>query len=220
MSRIRTWIKNKINVSRTRQFPEDIELEKHTLPNGKYKLKFYDHGNGRYNVQYRGNYMCFCNKDDIGEVQSYFDDNFNGDNVEKISDELRTRYNVVKKQRKPMKKGTSKRRRKTYKTSNLSFENRKNGRMQVRVMDKGKTHSLCCCYPYQREQVIDKFNYLKKDHTLDEIKKILKDDYNIRKTNKQTSNHNVSINSNGMVWKDGQFVKVDSKLFDLIDEYI
>ena len=220
MVKIRTWIRNRITRNRTYEVQENVELSNHTLPIGKYELKFYDHGNGRYNVQYRGNYMCFCNKEDIYEVQSYFDNNFDGKNLENISDELRTKYNMVKRQRKPMKNSTSRRKRKTYKTSNLSFENRKNGRMQVRVMDKGKTHSLCCCYPYQREQVIDKFNYLKKDHTLDEIKKILKDDYNIRKTKKQTSNHNVSINSNGMVWKDGRFVKVDSKLFDLIDEYI
>lgn len=215
MKRIKSRLSND-----NQRVPKTVELtDRHTLDEGKFKLKFYDQGNGRYNVQYRGNYLCFCDKKEIAAVQSDFDKDFNGNNLTEMNEVLRKKYNKVTRTNNVPKtqKRTRRKNRVSYKTGRLTFENRKNGRLQVRVLDKGKTQSICCCYPEERDEVVERYNNLKKDHTLQDIKKIMKKDYNIRKS-RDKNYHNISINSNGVVYLDGKFVKSDANLYDLVNK--
>lgn len=203
---------------------EDVELVKHTLPTGRYSLKFYHNRNGRYGVHYGKTQLCLCNKSEIVEIQSYFDENFNGKNIDEISQNLKARYNIkvyptrgIK--QKPVKAKTSRRRKKSYKQNKLAFEEKRTGRVQVRVMDKGKITTICQCYPNQKEEVSQRFNSLKKTHSLDEIKSIMKEEYNIRKVSNNVV-HEIIIRNNGTVIKDGKLCTIDSKLYELVDKFI
>lgn len=151
----------------------------------EYPLKFYETmTENRYTVKYKDIHICTCDKKQKQEVLNYFNENYNGKNIYEISDKLKKRYNIKIQNGKtyPKGKGKSKKSKKVnYKTAKLCFNPTPDNRLQVKVRDKGKTHTVCNCYPYQKEEVLEKYNMLKKKNNLDTIKIILKEDYNLRK---------------------------------------
>ena len=192
----------------------NIELEEFQLPKDEREngLKFYyNKTNGRYAVSLNNNYICACGKDDIPNVQKDFDKSFNGNNLDKVSLELRRKYNLNM-------------RNQTYKDANLSFEKRGN-RLSARITHNRQSHTICSCYPSQRKEVMSKYNALKKTKDLKEIKRIMKRQYNLKNNRKRTSriksNENIiSLSSNGSIYKDGKFCKADPKLYEYINKFI
>lgn len=154
--------------------------ENYTLSEAKYPLKFYKtRSEGRYSVIYGKNHLCNCSYEGRRKVQDYFDEHFNGKNLNQVTLELKKEHNQVIKTRKRGRKP------KSYKRNHLRFQPRKNGRLKVAVSDKGKTHTICNCYNYQIEQVKKDFENIKTNHSLDEIKEMMKNKYNIKDTPKE-----------------------------------
>ena len=59
----------------------------------QYTLKFYQKKNGRCQVTYKSNYLCSCENNETTEVEKYFNEHFNGENIQQVSDELKKIYN-------------------------------------------------------------------------------------------------------------------------------
>ena len=59
----------------------------------QYTLKFYPKKNGRCQVTYKSNYLCTCENNEAPEVEQYFNAYFNGENIQRVSDELKKMYN-------------------------------------------------------------------------------------------------------------------------------
>ena len=59
----------------------------------QYTLKFYPKKNGRCQVTYKSNYLCTCENNEATEVEQYFNAYFNGENIQRVSDELKKMYN-------------------------------------------------------------------------------------------------------------------------------
>lgn len=192
--------------------PKTNELEMFQLPKGERVngLKYYyNKSNGRYAVHLNNTYICACAKDDITNVQKDFDNTFNGDNLNDVSLMLRKKYNLNM-------------RNQTYKEANLSFEKR-GGRLSARITHNRKSHTICSCYPEQREEVRNKFNELRETRDLESIKRIMKKQYNIRgrKPKKILQDDGIiSLCENGTIYKDGKLCKVDPKLYEYIDKFI
>ena len=137
---------------------------------------------------------------------------------------MKNKYNIKdtpKEIAKPKRKGKAN---SSYSENNVLFELRETGRVQVRVSDKGKTHTLCSCNPNQKEQVSSRYDELKTEHDLDYIKKTMKEEFNLRVNGrvngKYNSNdnvkHQISIREDGVVFKDGQYVCVNEQLYDIV----
>ena len=115
---------------------------------------------------------------------------------------------------------------KSFREHSLTFHDRENGRMQVFIRDNGITHTVCHCNSTQRKEVNEKYETLKMNHSLDEIKAILKKEYNIQrkkhspKKTEDVAIHQIVIQSNGTVMKDGKFCTVDSKVYDLVSRFV
>lgn len=220
------WVIYKVNGQKPEKREKQTKLVNNTISPAKrtYPLKFYKtHTDERYNVSYDCIHLCTCHESEIMEVQEFFDKNHDSMSMKEMSEKLKTRYNLKIKRNvsHPVKRSRIPRRLKTYKQNVPTFENKKTGRMQVRVMDKGTTHTLCSCYPHQREEVVSKYNSLKRTHELDDIKDIMKTKYNLRRLDSNRKNvHEININSNGNFFYDGKFIKSDEKLYKLIDDYI
>ena len=148
----------------------------------KFPLKFYDTHRERWNVQYDNVHLCTCKTDEKEEIQNYFDKTFKGDNLYEISKVLKEKYNLkIQINKTYSKRKTKKPKLATYKTAKLCFNNVGGGRVQVKVRDNGVTHTICNCYPSQKEEVLQKYNILKKNNNLETIKIILKKEYNLKK---------------------------------------
>ena len=202
------WVVYKVT-GRLPNDKDELELDKHSLPNGKNELKFYYNGNtGRYGVLYHNKFICACSKEDIGEVQTIFDDEFNGKNLKNVSLNLRKRYNKV-------------RRYQTYKDGNLRFSER-DGRLTATITDNKKKHTICSCYPNQKDEVIAKYNSLKETRDLETIKSVMKSQYNIqgRKPSTSYDGNTISICQNGTIYKNGKFCKADPQLYEYISKFI
>ena len=196
------------------------ETQKNIRTEPEHHLNFYrTHTENRYNATYKNKHLCTCHKDQIDNVQEYFDEYYNKKSLDEISSELKARYNLrIKKNRPIAEQSRIPKTRKSYKHNNLSFEKKKTGRCQVRINDKKKIHTICSCYPHQKDKVINDYNMLKKEHGIEEIKKIMKRKYNLRVT-KNRDIHEININSKGNCFYDGKFVKNDDRIYKVLDEY-
>lgn len=217
------WVIYKVNG----KLPEQrTNLINNSLPpkQRKYPLKFYATKNeDRYNVHYKQKHLCTCHKTNIMDIQNYFDENYDETNIPEIREALKQKYNIKIKRnvKKNIRKSRIPKKLRNYKQNRPSFENKKNGRVQVRVNDKDKIHTLCSCYPYQKNDIVSEYDVLKRTHDLPEIKKILKSKYNLRKVNvKDNFMHDIHITQNGSFFYDGKFIKVDKDLYDVVNKYI
>ena len=223
------WVMYKVNgkipvdTAKTDKTPKteeySFQLVKHMLPKNerKYGLKYYHNSNGRYTAMYHQDDLSMCSYEDIPHIQEYFDNHFTGKNIIKISRELKNKYNQNMKKAKRGVKGQP------YSKNRLNFQQKQGGRLCARVNDKGKVHTICQCYENQKNEVSNKYDVLKKEYDIDTIKEIMKNEYNIigRKGKKARLNkHQINIREDGAVYKDGQFITVDSKVYDIIDTYI
>ena len=155
-------------------------------------MKFYKtRSEGRYSVIYGKNHLCNCSYENARKVQDYFDEHFNGKNLNQVTLELKKEHNQVIKTRKRGRKP------KSYKRNHLRFQPRKNGRLKVAVSDKGKTHTICNCYNYQIEQVKKDFENIKTNHSIEEIKEMMRNKYNIKDTPKEISKPKKRAKNNG-----------------------
>ena len=212
------WVIYQVNGKKNNTTNNRIN-ENYTLSEAKYPLKFYKtRSEGRYSVIYGKNHLCNCSYENARKVQDYFDEHFNGKNLNHVTSELKKKHNQIIKTRKRGRKP------KSYKRNHLRFQPRKNGRLEVAVSDKGKTHTLCSCNPNQKEQVSSRYDELKTEHDLDYIKKTMKEEFNLRVNGrvngKYNSNdnvkHQISIREDGVVFKDGQYVCVNEQLYDIV----
>ena len=195
---------------------KDNTLEEHMLSWGKHPLKFYVNRSGRYSVNYRNTHICTCKEDEIIEIQKQFDKMYGKMSIEEISDELKVKYNEKIKRNK--RKESRHRNCKTYKESRLQFEEKPTGRIQVRVNDNGKIHTICQCYPDQKLDVVKKFNELKKTYELDSLKTMMKREYNLRgKSRDDGVKHTISISDDGAIYKDGKYMKVNKSIYDFVN---
>lgn len=135
---------------------------------------------------------------------------------------MKTRLNIyltnlknrLNKQNKQEKTQTRKRTRKT----DLTFIKKTDGRMQVKTKKGKKWICLCSCDISQQEEINRRYKELKKDKTpLDEIQKIFKQDYNLKKI-RGTHQHQFLICNTGAIYKDGAFQKVDKGLYKMIED--
>ena len=187
------------------------------------KPKFYKKQNGRYQVTYKSNHLCTCEEEEIPQVQEYFQQNYDGENITEISNTLKEQYNIKiqhnKKYKKAKKTG---KRRGTWKSNKLTFEDKPSGRCQVRVMDNGKYRTVCSCNTNQKHEVTRRWNNLKKTHKFNEIRDIMKKDYNLRQLppRKMEEDHSVTINSRGQIYLDGKFMKVDKEIYNGVTNHI
>lgn len=180
----------------------NVGLEKHLYSERKNDVKFYYNKNTkRYGCLYNNNFVCTCRENEIRDVQKHFDKMFNGHNLEEVTESLRDKYNLSKRYQ-------------TYKNGTLRFTP-KNGRLTAHINHECKTHTICSCYPNQREEVTDKFNTLRKTRDLESIKKTMKEQYNIqgRKTIEPTPNGvKYTIDENGTIYKNGKLYGVVNQL--------
>ena len=187
-------------------------LEKHKLPESKRKnvLKFYSNKqNNRYGVLYNNTFLCSCEEDEIEEVQKYFDRTYDGSNLEEIISSLKTKYNLS-------------RRNQTYKDGVLRFS-KKDKRLVATINHERKTHTICSCYPFQKEEVTEKFNTLRKTRDLESIKRTMKKQYTIQgKKNRNPRNVDgeITLGKNGTIYKNGKLCKVDPKFYEFVDSFL
>lgn len=179
-----------------------VELDKHLFSKRKNDVKFYYNKNtGRYGALYNNNFLCTCKENEIKDVQKQFDKEFNGHNLEEVTISLKTKYNIG-------------RRYQTYKDGTLRFTP-KNGRLTAHINHECKTHTICSCYPNERDEVTEKFNTLRKTRDLESIKKIMKEQYNIQgKRNRKPMHEGVvyTIDKNGTIYKDGKIYGIVNQL--------
>lgn len=122
--------------------------------------------------------------------------------------------NRLNKQNKQEKTQTRKRTRKT----DLTFIKKTDSRMQVKTKKGKKWICLCSCDSSQQEEINRRYKELKKDKTpIDEIQKIFKQDYNLKKI-RGTHQHQFIICNTGAIYKDGAFQKVDKGLYKMVEE--
>lgn len=90
--------------------------------------------------------------------------------------------------------------------------------MQVKTKKGKKWVSLCSCDSSQQEEINRRYKKLKKDKTpLDEIQKMFKQDYNLKKI-RGTHQHQFIICNTGAIYKDGAFQKVDKGLYKMVED--
>lgn len=128
---------------------------------------------------------------------------------------LKNRLN--RKQNKQEKEQEKAQTRKRGKTA-LTFIKKTDGRMQVQTKKGKKWVNLCSCDISQQEEINRRYNELKKDKTsLDEIQKIFKQDYNLKRV-RGKDQHQFLICNTGAIYKDGAFLKVDKGLYKMVEE--
>lgn len=187
-----------------------VELKRHTLQSSDKvnELKFYtNRQNERFGCLYNNNFLCSCEKDEIKDVQKYFDEHYTGNNLEEVRESLKDKYNITK-------------RNQTYKNGALRFS-KKGKRLTAYINHEKVTHTICSCYPNQKEEVTEKFNTLRKTRDLESIKETMKRQYNLQGRLPTNSEGGViSVDKNGTIYKDGKLCKVDPKMYQFINNYI
>lgn len=129
---------------------------------------------------------------------------------------LKNRLN--RKQNKQEKEQEKAQTRKSTRKTALTFIKKTDGRMQVQTKKGKKWVNLCSCDISQQEEINRRYNELKKDKTaLDEIQKIFKQDYNLKRV-RGKDQHQFLICNTGAIYKDGAFQKVDKDLYNMIED--
>lgn len=127
---------------------------------------------------------------------------------------LKNRLNKQNKQEKEQEKTQPRKRGKT----DLTFIKKTDGRMQVQTKKGKKWVNLCSCDNSQQEEISQRYRELKKDKTpLDEIQKIFKQDYNLKRV-RGKDQHQFLICNTGAIYKDGAFQKVDKRLYNMVED--
>ena len=212
------WLMKKINGRKTEK---RVVLENNSLPKKerKLELKFYKNNRGRYSVHYNGKYLCMCDEQDISQIQDHFDKEYNGKNFKKVSKELKEQYNhQIQSGKSKKKRGRSR----SYRFNEVNFQEKDNGRMCVRVSDNGKQHTICQCYPSEQDAVSTMYDSLKKTHDIEDIKKLMKDKYNLhtKTVSKSQKKETITLDNNGVVYKNGKMVCVDNGIFEKVNKFI
>ena len=102
--------------------------------------------------------------------------------------------------------------------TDLTFIKKTDGRMQVQTKKGKKWINLCSCDISQQEEINRRYKELKKDKTsLDEIQKIFKQDYNLKRV-RGKDQHQFLICNTGAIYKDGAFQKVDKGLYKMVED--
>ncbi len=172
----------------------------------RYDLRFYHDTDDRCSVWYNKKYVCMCDKHDKTKVEKEFNKIYNGRNFTKTQQYMKKSFN----------KSTRHRKRK----SDISFIKQKTGRMHVRARKGRKRMNLCSCEPSQKDEILARYNQMKKDGlTFDEIRTIFQNEYNLKRVRRKDE-HTFKVSNNGTVYKDGSFIKVDKKVYDLIEKEI
>lgn len=129
---------------------------------------------------------------------------------------LKNRLNKQNKQEKEQEKTQPRKRGKT----DLTFIKKTDGRMQVQTKKGKKWINLCSCDNSQQEEISRRYRELKKDKTpLDEIQKIFKQDYNLKRV-RGKDQHQFLICNTGAIYKDGAFQKVDKRLYNMVEDML
>ena len=166
--------------------------------------------------------ICYCDEDQIDDVQAYYDSLKKSNSLDDVKIKMKQKFNKKTCNRKSRPKNN------TYKESKLSFEVKQTGRVQVRVRDNGKIHTICSCSPLQVDEVRERYDGLKHNHDLDEIKLLMKKEFN-KKINWKSEKandihtkgiHHIMLNENGSIYQDGHFVCVDDSLYSLVDKLL
>ena len=179
---------------------KNVGLKKHLFSERENDVKFYyNKHTGRYGALYDNNFLCTCKGEEIRDVQNQFDKEYDGHNLEEVALALKKRFNMS-------------RRYQTYKDGTLRFS-LKGGRLTAHINHECKTHTICSCYPSEKEEVTEKFNTLRKTRDLESIKKIMKDQYNIQGGKKRKPVDVVyTIDKNGTIYKNGKLYGVVNQL--------
>lgn len=180
----------------------------------KFELKFYEDPKSkteRGTVYYKGKRLCCIYKNQFDEVNKDFNKDFNGENFNSLKKKYGKKYHLVNKTRRGRKKVNR------LKDTNLIFSDR-NGRVEVRARLKGKTHHICSCNPDEVKTIIKEYNSLKKDknQNIESIKSKLSSKYS-RNYGVKNKVNEITINSNGLIYRDGKFVKTNQNLYNLIN---
>lgn len=198
-------------------------LKKKETPTMEYNLKFYPNNrdkNGRGYVQFstkgesRG--LCSCEELQFKKIQDEFNEQYNGENLEDLIPVFRDKYNQrirgKRKQSFKVKRG----RKKNTSLKNATLKSNKRGkRMEMRTRLNGETHHICMCYPYQVDECVKEFNRMKKKENYDipMIRNALSEKYNVKG---KTKTPNILIDKNGLIYKDGKFIKENKGLYNLV----
>ena len=167
-------------------------------------LRFYHDTEDRCSVWHNKDYLCMCDKHDKSLVEKEFNRLYNGRNFAETQKIMKKAFN----------KSTRNRRRK----SDISFIMQKSGRMHVRAKKGRKRKNLCSCEPSQKEEILARYNQMKKNGlSFDEIRVIFQNDYNLKRV-RNKDEHIFKISNNGTIYKDGSFIKVNKDIYKMIEE--
>lgn len=212
------WVLYKVNGIKPEQ---KTELINHRLPTEQCEnsINYYRNKNGRYTVNFKNTHICTCAEKDIPEVQKYFDNHYNGNNLKDVSNKLKRTYNE-KIRRKGIK--GKKPRLKTYRHNNVTFESKPSGRLQVRVRNNNRIHTVCQCYPEEKDIVRRRYDELKGTYGLDEIKVLMKREFNLRRINGYGSDdvNSIIIRDDGVCYRNGKRIEVDESVYSFVRWYI
>ena len=167
-------------------------------------LRFYQDTEDRCSVWHNKDYLCMCDKHDKNLVEKEFKKLYNGRNFAETQEAMKKAFN----------KSTRNRKRR----SDISFIMQKTGRMHVRAKDGNTRRNLCSCEPSQKDEILARYNQMKKDGlSFNEIRTVFQNDYNLKRVRRKDE-HEFKISNNGTIYKDGSFIKVNKDIYKMIEE--
>lgn len=192
-------------------FPNPIDWVIYKVTGDKPKqerhLRFYHDTEDRCSAWHNENYLCMCDKTEKDLVEKEFNKVYTGRNIEETSKHLKNIFNKhTKKSKKPAK---------------ISFiKQNGTGRIHVRTRHNKKTINLCSCEASQTKEILERYEKMRsKGLPITEIRSIFQEDYNLKRV-KHKDQHTYTINNNGAVYKDGSFIKVDKKIYGLLEKEV
>lgn len=172
--------------------------------------------------------LCNCYEDDFDDVKREFLERYDGTNFDELRKEFRGKHNLK------IRNGIGEKR---LEDCNLWFggRHRSDDRLDALTYMNGKKVTVCRCYTNQEDEVREKFDSLKKDgrYTLDGICRKMSAEYNLKhrrkgkrrakakaKKTQSKRHHTIEISDEGLIYRDGQFVKTNKELYKVINSMI
>lgn len=168
--------------------------------------------------------LCNCYQRDFDKVKKEFLERYDGDNFIQLRDDFRREHNIK------IRNGRNNGR---LEDCNIWFgRHHGDDRLDALTYMNGKKISVCRCYEHQEDEVREKFNAMKNDgrYTLEGICKKMGNEYNLHKRRrtkrgksrktKKAVQHSIEITENGLIYRDGEFVKTNNDLYRLINSMI